>query len=283
VAPANENASRTETAVQLLKYGGGQLPTLNPLITIGSDAFAYMSGRNPYDAYRGRPKIDETVFRAQNAETLKAVAGNMWNDLGGTLIYRFKGDSDIAVKTELEQVLGMPIIDDIVGRFIKVSDRGNTEYLRELANDEEKTRARTVLRLRDIARKQARGQKLSAEEAEFAASEPGYMQSRMPKERARVAGDAYMSALLAAPSKEARHKMQLAIMEREKGNPDFDIWPYIQKDVVAMGKVLLRELPGLNTKNAIRRRRELREAQDEAKQWLAELGVSRLKAKRLAR
>ncbi len=77
----------------------------------------------------------------------------MANKSGSTIIYRFRYDDLDRVKSELEQVLEYPILSNIIGRFIKVSQAGIREDIkieRELAKREN---ARKILNAKEALTK----------------------------------------------------------------------------------------------------------------------------------
>ncbi|NIS69643.1 MAG: hypothetical protein GTO12_12030 [Proteobacteria bacterium] len=130
---------RAKYITDIIDYMAGQAPTINPALDALISAVQYATGRNPYDAFRGRYAISEQIFAAQDERTHKAFAKWLANKSGSTIIYRFQYDDLDRVKSELERVLDYPIVSNIIGRFIKVSQAGIREDIkieRELAKRE---------------------------------------------------------------------------------------------------------------------------------------------------
>ncbi|NCO47127.1 MAG: hypothetical protein GW890_12400, partial [Vibrio sp.] len=97
--------------------GGLPYTGLNPFLGLTSDWKQYITGKNPYDPFRGKYVVPETVFEAGGKEAIKEMAKYSSNQLGGGIVYRFKGKSAEQVKGELEKVLGLPVAGNFLGRF----------------------------------------------------------------------------------------------------------------------------------------------------------------------
>ncbi len=134
----------------VLDYGAAQHPyNLNPYITVGSNlAQYYIRGKLPYDDYTGQPIMPERVYRAGGARANEAMAKHTWNELGGGAIYKFKGEDVEKIQDEMESLMKYPP-GNILGRFLKVSNQGEREDLREITKDVRKEEARRQLAVRD--------------------------------------------------------------------------------------------------------------------------------------
>lgn len=125
-------------------YTGGQLPSLSPSI---GNAFAvgqYIAGQNPYDTFRGRPVLTDDQFRAGGLNAFKPFVGWMWEQMGGGIFYKtFAGESVPPNLSPGERFLRLPILSNVVGRFFRISDYGQSEKLRavgEVVKKEDATR-----------------------------------------------------------------------------------------------------------------------------------------------
>ncbi len=113
---------------------GGNIPSLAPNFTALGAIGQYLSGKNPYDAFRGRNIISDDAFAAGVKYSLpELVNWLIQNNGGGIIIPNYTpGDTDM---TTLQKVLSVPGLSNILGRWIKVSDYGQTEQLREISNE----------------------------------------------------------------------------------------------------------------------------------------------------
>lgn len=113
---------------------GGNIPSLAPNFTAMAAIGQYLSGKNPYDTFRGRNIISDDAFAAGVKYSLpELVNWLIQNNGGGIIIPNYTpGDTDM---TTLQKVLSVPGLSNILGRWIKVSDYGQTEQLREISNE----------------------------------------------------------------------------------------------------------------------------------------------------
>lgn len=137
------NVNKTKTATDLVDYMAGGLPYsgLNPVLGMASDWMNYARGKNPYDEFTGRPVIPEQAYTAGGKYAFNAMAKSTFNKTFGTSVYTFKGEDVGAVKNELEKVLGVPVAGKILGRFLRVSNRGQAEELKGVADKVKQIRA----------------------------------------------------------------------------------------------------------------------------------------------
>lgn len=121
--------------------------SLNPILDIGRAAFQYMIGQNPYDTFRGRPVVDETIYRAGGFRSAKEFGKWMWNNTGGSTFGRFGYTYSTKPKSEAD----LPLIEPSLRRFVRTSDRGATEtdYFEEQTKD--KARAKVLVQAKDFA------------------------------------------------------------------------------------------------------------------------------------
>ncbi|MDD5703589.1 MAG: hypothetical protein PHU23_16270 [Dehalococcoidales bacterium] len=188
----------------LFDYMSGQAPTLNPLISGAVATAQYMSGQNPYDWFRGRSVVDEQVFSAGGMRSHKEFAKWLSNHWGMGILYTFKTDDRGSVKTELEKVIGLPLVNDTLGRFIKVSDQGirqdiaeETRKLNSLNND-------VILTARDGLQKIFNGEEPTLREKEALAERANDIPYHWNKMLAYKFGNVYVQKFLTARSKEEK-------------------------------------------------------------------------------
>ena len=98
------------------------MPSMNPVFGMFADVITWMSGKVPHDDFKGTSAIDTTLSkteeRGKNIEILK------WfiNTYTGQGFYKFKEKDLVGVSTELEEVLGYPIVGTVLNRFVKVGN-----------------------------------------------------------------------------------------------------------------------------------------------------------------
>lgn len=144
-APQNEIGWTTDLS-QLLSYTGGQVPGITPAISTPTKIFEYLQGRNPYDSFRGQPILSDDVFKAGGMYANSAMLKWTLNQIGGGVIMRF---STVSVTPEdtgtVESIINAPVVSNIVGRFIRVSNYGTKEHLTQIARNTASAEARTRL------------------------------------------------------------------------------------------------------------------------------------------
>jgi hypothetical protein len=116
------NALRGDPAAlqQIVDFGAGQLPSIAPPITIGANWLAFLSGKNPYDDFRGRPILSDKAFQAGGSYALTSMVQWTINEIG---LASF-ATHDPAKKSGVESLLE---VAPLLNRVIKVSDYGEHE------------------------------------------------------------------------------------------------------------------------------------------------------------
>lgn len=105
---------------QIVDMGAGQLPKLAPPITIGATWVAYLSGKNPYDDFRGRPLMPDKVHQAGGRYALTSMVKWTVNQMG---LASF-ATHDPSGKSSVESALQ---VTPLLNRIIKISDYGERE------------------------------------------------------------------------------------------------------------------------------------------------------------
>lgn len=109
----------------LVNFAGGQLPGVNPVITLADGWMQYSSGINPRDRLRGNPVMSDTEFKAGGWDSLSGMAAWTWDEVGGSNFIRF----DPRAQTWQEHTIGaLPVLN----RVVKVTDAGLRERQRTL-------------------------------------------------------------------------------------------------------------------------------------------------------
>lgn len=125
----------------LISYGGGQLPGINPLLSLGMGWVDYASGDEVRDNWRA------IVPRDGGLDYLPEMAAWTANQVGAGLVMRFSADSDYKNPNPhwIERALRWPVVSNSIGRFLKVSNAG----LGQLADRELAPQMREERRMRD--------------------------------------------------------------------------------------------------------------------------------------
>lgn len=133
----------------LINYASGQLPGFNPFMSVGMANFQFWAaGINPTD--RGRKIVDDTRFDAGKGG--KEMAKWTANNLGAGLIVRFNSDNFYDPNpTMIERILNWPIISNLAGRFLKVSNRGYDELAdRDIRRPAKQAAAKMRMEIQDM-------------------------------------------------------------------------------------------------------------------------------------
>lgn len=123
---------------EVFSYTAGQLPSPAPILEVAAATLQYVGGQNPYDAFRGRLVIPDQEFKAAGGDptspyALKPFVSWAFQQLGGGVVFKSytteqTGDS----KTFLQKVLESPVLSNVLGRWVKVSDYGQREKNRDI-------------------------------------------------------------------------------------------------------------------------------------------------------
>jgi hypothetical protein len=156
------------------------LGSLNPYVDVMRQWGQYATGQNPQDFYRGRPVIPESVFKTGNRSEMRSyMLKHTWNNLGLHVLFDFNTENQGDPGSELERATRIPGLNQLLKRFIKVSDYGLQEKIWESIMAEREIRsARTLERDKMILEILKRDPSMSdrAVQARFLASgvEPAY-------------------------------------------------------------------------------------------------------------
>ncbi len=126
----------------IFAIGAGQLPSVSPAIGIASNWVQFLSGRNPYDDFRGRPLIDDTTFQAGGWPALKKMLQWTTNTMGVTAFATYDSSKDTTIETTLR-------LTPLFNRLIKVSDYGLQEQEYKKMDKANKEKARETLQKKD--------------------------------------------------------------------------------------------------------------------------------------
>lgn len=139
-----EKLAELETYTDLLTYAGGQVPSVSPVVQLGAFTIpSFVAGNNPYDFFRGRPILTDEQQLAGGSERLKPFLSYMFQQMGGNVFMKLNYNETVPKNPSLsEKIVSLPLASNIAGRFIKVSNYGETEKLRAITDDIKQENAR---------------------------------------------------------------------------------------------------------------------------------------------
>lgn len=128
---------------EIFALGAGQLPNLSPAISIPISWVEYLSGKNPYDWFRGRSIIDDTTFNAGGMRALTKMLKWTSNSLGVSTFATFDTSTQSGVETFFQ-------LTPFFNRLFKISDYGKTEQEYKELDKTTKANAQKLLLRREV-------------------------------------------------------------------------------------------------------------------------------------
>jgi hypothetical protein len=147
-------------------FYGGTMPGMNSLLNVARMWTEYeIFGHNPIDSFRGKNILSDTQFQAAGWQARQELLKQSWNNLGGAIVNRFQNPQlESPPQTETEKFLNLPIVNNFLGRWVKVSNRGLDDEDRHLTAPIQQQRAQTRLAVQGITRKLIDGEGLTTPE-----------------------------------------------------------------------------------------------------------------------
>jgi len=117
--------------MDLLDFGAGQTPSITPSWQGIGATIQYLSGHNPYDQFRQQPVFnnykDQQALKAGVKYSAPIFLKWLIKQQGaGLVIPSFTPDKDAGF---LEKLTNAPVVSNILGRWLKVTDYGTQEKL----------------------------------------------------------------------------------------------------------------------------------------------------------
>ena len=133
-------------------YTLGQIPYsgFNPILGAVWDVANYFAGKNPYNSFYGEKAINELEFTAGGYDANKAMLKYTLSNLGFQSLIMKYGPRYEGKTSNLEKATHIPIVGTVLERFVKVSDQGDVEVLKAIAQEVDKTRSRETIETRNI-------------------------------------------------------------------------------------------------------------------------------------
>ena len=138
-----------KTPVDLLAYLGEEAPSTAPIFPLMADVLEYIGGHNPTDEFRHSKAINEQIFDAGGKRKFKEFMKFMFNNYGGSSIYRFESNDLREITLSLEKILKYPILGTMLGRFVKIGHHVKYYELKEDFSKQKSMKANYSLDFRD--------------------------------------------------------------------------------------------------------------------------------------
>lgn len=140
----------------IVSLWGGQVPQVTPAVTLPISIVKFLSGDNVYDSFRQRTVLTETEMLAGGKYKLKSAARYVWNQAGGNIFWKIYSGEPTSTQSNLQKALRLPIVSNVIGRFLKVTDYGKKELLSEVTGEVDSDRARRSLDDRKVVNRYAK-------------------------------------------------------------------------------------------------------------------------------
>lgn len=188
---------------------------LMPLLSVGKDlGDYYLRGQNPVDDFRGQQVLTDREMEAGGGVAAKKLGEHAWKNLGGSVFYDPSSDDIERQKTALEQIT-KTFPGNILGTFLKTSDRGISEQIDRSLGEYRKEKARTGIAADAALIRLANGEEITADEVADIMVTGGPSKAKIEGIILRQHGTAVASALARARSKE---EVFIILNEMEKQN-----------------------------------------------------------------
>lgn len=124
----------------MFDFGMGQIPSLNPAVSVPMKWAQFAAGHNPIDPYRNREIVPARNWEAGGLDSLQPMAAWTLDQTGVGNFFRYDANANTTLQLTLSAVPG-------VNRMVKVSDQGYREKQRALMNEVDAARNMQKLKL----------------------------------------------------------------------------------------------------------------------------------------
>jgi len=260
------NLGKKDKSVQdvfdIFSFGAGQIPNLSPAFTGAGALLTYLSGKNPYDRFRGRNVIPDKEFAAGPKYSLPVLMKWLAKNQGWGIFFPTNYNYYNEEMTSLQKTLNKPFLSNILGRWIKVSDYGETEKYRKTIKAVEKERSIRLLGEReklDAAIKEykagdknlARLERIEEKLVEDILGKSPYKgtdkaKATSTKKKLRIAilrgeSDERVNAIISASTNEAKIELLRQIEAEMEGNEYQELIDLLKENKI-ISKNLIKEL-----------------------------------------
>ena len=141
-----EQLAEYTTYTDIVSYAGGQVPSVTPVVTTGFNLMQFLAGENPYDFFRQRPLLTDDQQEAGGMERTKPFLAYMFQNMGGNIFVKLYTNETVPKNPSLsEKIASLPLVGNVAGRFIRTSNYGEVEAIREVSGEIRQEKAREGL------------------------------------------------------------------------------------------------------------------------------------------
>lgn len=139
------------TYSDMVSYAGGQVPSVTPTVTSAFNLTQFLAGENPYDFFRQRPVLTDDQQEAGGMERTKPFLSYMFQNLGGNVFVKLYTNETVPKNPSLsEKIASLPLVGNVAGRFIRTSNYGEVEQLKDVSKEIRQEKAREGLANRRV-------------------------------------------------------------------------------------------------------------------------------------
>lgn len=180
---ANKEDLKIEDMFQLVDFGAGQFPNMSPIFTGIGATLEYFSGRNPYDSFRGRNVIPDNKFQAGFKYSFPYFLQWLAKNQGASIIMPNYGNDFVEDRSGIQKILDLPVLSNVLGRWIKVTSYGKTEQGKEVL---------APIKQQEAAKREDTNEAITKAVKEFKAGDPSMVnRNRIEKDLVKkLVGDA---------------------------------------------------------------------------------------------
>jgi hypothetical protein len=143
ISSTQNKQSFAKDAGDMFNFFGGQLPSPSPILETAVSVGIMATGGNPYDTFRNQPVLTDQQKLAGGWYAWKPYLFWIYQQLGGNIFMKlYNFDSVPKESGTTQKIFEAPIIGNILGRFVKVSNYGVKEELMQIKEGLEQKQAR---------------------------------------------------------------------------------------------------------------------------------------------
>jgi hypothetical protein len=180
----------------------------------------YLQGHNPVDTWRGIPVLSRQEYEAGGKFAAAALGKYAYNELGGPIVYRMANSYERLNDDAISRALRAAPLN-VFGSFIKITDQGYREDIRDIQQQITRKKARESLVLSALAERLVREPEkepvLTAEEREaLAALGVDRLMEKTKEKASKINTTWFAQAIKSAQGPEEKAAVLLYIMNWEK-------------------------------------------------------------------
>jgi hypothetical protein len=180
---AGGDPNKSEGIGSVVAYQAGDLPGQNPFFSAVKEYWDYyVQGRNPYDSFTGRGALDQTAVDARQADA--ELAKRTISNVTGGIAYRYKAQRPGEKLTNTEEFLNLPFVSNLLGRWVRVTNRGLDDMYRGATEPVQREQAAMRLIGEEMISRTLRGNDWTPEQTSLISESPylaNYLVQAMPR------------------------------------------------------------------------------------------------------